>query len=151
MGRTGGNGSGGSDEGGSGGARKPKMATTPRLPSRANSKVCYCYGKPPHFARECLMKDKTYNVCKLAWQTCVIKGEAELQQVEVAVVEVWLLGQVEVYVTGTIKLECVLSSSTSMWEIQQHTCINAANMMTKNVEVGVQKMCKGLVGMVASG
>ena len=31
------------------------------------------------------------------------------------------------------------------------TGLNAANMMTKNVGVGVLKMCKGLVGMVSSG
>ena len=31
------------------------------------------------------------------------------------------------------------------------TGLNAADMMTKNVGVGVLKMCKGLVGMVSSG
>ena len=29
--------------------------------------------------------------------------------------------------------------------------LNAADMMTKNVGVGVLKMCKGLIGMVGSG
>ena len=31
------------------------------------------------------------------------------------------------------------------------TGLNAADMLTKNVGVGVLKMCKGLVGMVSSG
>ena len=31
------------------------------------------------------------------------------------------------------------------------TGLNAADMMTKNVGVGVLKMCKGLIGMVGSG
>ena len=31
------------------------------------------------------------------------------------------------------------------------TGLNAADMMTKNVGVGILKVCKGLVGMVASG
>ena len=31
------------------------------------------------------------------------------------------------------------------------TGLNAADMMTKNVGVGVLKMCKGLIGMVSSG
>ena len=30
------------------------------------------------------------------------------------------------------------------------TCLNAFDMMTKNVGVGVLKMCKGLIGMVGS-
>ena len=31
------------------------------------------------------------------------------------------------------------------------TGLNVADMMTKNVGVGIRKVCKGLVGMVASG
>ena len=31
------------------------------------------------------------------------------------------------------------------------TGLNAADMMTKSVAVGISKICKGLVGMVSSG
>ena len=31
------------------------------------------------------------------------------------------------------------------------TCLNAADMLTKNVGVGILKICRGLVGMVSSG
>lgn len=52
-------------EGGSGGGYEPKTTSLPRQLSGSESRICYCCGKPKHFARECLMRERTCNSCKV--------------------------------------------------------------------------------------